>query len=151
MPLSNISMAYETRNVIAKERGIEVIVSSDKKDVQLGAKPLTEKEEKLLRDKFKKQYGSLEGQDRYFFSPFAIKVDQIDQDIRKLGILEEIGMDAMIVANVYNIPIELIKMFLQGATYENQGASDRRMYQTNTIPRAEDLFEDFNNWLGTRN
>ncbi len=150
MPLSNISMAYETRNVIAKERGIEVIVSSNNIDQQLGNIALTPAEELKLKEAFKKKYGSLEGQDRYMFSPFAVKVDQIDQDIRKLGILEEIGMDAMIVANVYNIPIELIKMFLQGATYENQGASDRRMYQTNTIPRADDLFEDFNNWLGTR-
>lgn len=150
MPLSNISMAYETRNVIAKERGIEVIVSSNNIDQQLGSIALTPDEEKKLSEAFKKKYGSLDGQDRYMFSPFAIKVDQIDQDIRKLGILEEIGMDAMIVANVYNIPIELIKMFLQGATYENQGASDRRMYQTNAIPRAEDLFEDINNWLKTR-
>ena len=123
MPLSNISMAYETRNVIAKERGIEVIVSSNNIDQQLGSIALTPSEEKTLKEAFKKKYGSLDGQDRYMFSPFAVKVDQIDQDIRKLGILEEIGMDAMIVANVYNIPIELIKMFLQGATYENQGAA----------------------------
>jgi hypothetical protein len=151
MPLSNITLAYETRNVIARERGIEVIISSDNKDQQLGSMALTPSEEKKLSEAFKKKYGSLDGQDRYMFSPFAIKVDQIDQDIRKLGILEEIGMDAMIVANVFNIPIELIKMFLQGATYENQGASDRRMYQTNAIPKAEDLFDDISNWLGTRN
>lgn len=149
-PLSNISLAYETRNVIAKERGMRVIISSDNKDAQLGNIPMTSKEQDKLQEAFKAKYGTLEGQNQFHFSPFAIKVDQIDQDIRKLGILEEIGMDAMIVANVYNVPIELIKMYLQGATYENQGASDRRMYQTNAIPRAADLFDDINNWLQTR-
>lgn len=149
-PLSNITLAYETRNVIAKERGMRVIISADNKDVQLGNIPLTSAEEKKLQDAFKLKYGTLEGQNQFHFSPFAIKVDQIDQDIRKLGILEEIGMDALAVANTFNIPIELLKMYLQGATYENQGASDRRMYQTNAIPRANDFFEDINNWLNVR-
>jgi len=149
-PLSNITLAYETRNVIAKERGMRVIISSDNKDAQLGNVPMTPKEQDKLQAAFKAKYGTLEGQNQFHFSPFAIKVDQIDQDIRKLGILEEIGMDALAVCNTYNIPIELLKMFLQGATYENQGASDRRMYQTNAIPRAADLLDDINNWLQTR-
>lgn len=149
-PLSNISLAYEARNVIAKERGISVVISADNKDYQYGSTPLTPDQEKKLQETFKQKYGTREGQNQYYFAPFSVKVDQIDQDIRKLGILDEIGMDAMIVAHIYNVPIELIKMYLQGATYENQGASDRRMYQTNAIPRAEDFFEDLNNWLQTR-
>jgi hypothetical protein len=149
-PLSNITMAYESRNVIARQRGISVVISPSGQDPHMGFATLNDEDQKRVEDSFKQKYGMLEGQNQYYFSPFGVDVKQIDQDIRKLGILEEIGSDAMIVSNVFNIPFELLKMFFQGATYDNQMASDRRMYQVNTIPRITDFFEDLNNWLKTR-
>jgi hypothetical protein len=94
------------------------------------------------------KYGMLEGQNQFFFSPAPLKATAIDQDVRKLGLFEEIATDAMMVCNAYGVPEILLKLYLQGATFENVEASVRRLYQGTLIPEAEDDMIAFNNFLG---
>lgn len=145
-PLTNIEMAYESRNVMMANRGMRVMLTSDKGDAS-GTVPL-QKDEKTAVEDAMKHYGMRENQSQFFFSPMPLKAVNIDQDVMKLGLFEEIATDAMMVANAYGVPEVLLKLYIKGATFENQEASVRRLYQGTLIPEAEDDMIAFNNFLG---
>ncbi len=146
VPLSNIMLAYESRNVIIKNRGMRAILSSEKGDAT-GKMPLLPDDKKLLLEEIK-QYGTLEDQNQFMLTTMPLKVSIIDQDVRKLGLFDEIVHDGMIVANALDVPTDLLKLALQGVTYENQATSMKRLYQDNIIPRAQEDFDSFNSWFG---
>jgi hypothetical protein len=146
IPLSNIEMAYESRNVIMKNRGMRAIITSAKEDSS-GRIPLMEPEKVILNEEIKK-YGTLEGQQQFWFSSMPLNVETIDQDVRRLGLFDEIATDAMVVCNAFGVPEILLKLYLQGATFENQEASLRRLYQGTLIPEMEDDMIAFNSFLG---
>lgn len=148
--ISTLDASYESRNVIANERGAKTIISPKKNDPFMGSLPLTTKERDSLEKTLQKKYGLKFNQHQNYLSDIPLEVFQYDQDIRKLGIVEEIGLDAMAVAHIYDIPPELIKMYKEGATYENQASNERIMYQSNAMVRAESIFNDLNNWLSVR-
>ena len=145
-PLSNIDMAYEARNVLMRNKGMRAIISSNKSD-DSGIVPLTPDEEKQVQEKMG-EYGLLNGQKQFWFSPLPLNVTAIDQDVQKLGLFEEIATDAMTVCNAYGVPEVLLKLYIKGATFENQEASVRRLYQGTIIPEAEDDMIAFNTFLG---
>lgn len=146
VPLSNIMLAYESRNVIIKNRGMRAIFSSAKAD-GTGRVPLLPQDKEILQEEMK-QYGTLEDQNQFLLTTMPINVDMVDQDVKKLGLFEEIVDDGMIVANTLSVPTDLLKLALKGVTYENQDASMKRLYQDNVIPRAKEDFDAFNAWFG---
>lgn len=145
-PLTNIDMAYESRNVIMRNRGMRVILTSDRQD-QSGNIPLQEPDKVELQEAIKK-YGLLEEQSQFFFSNQPLRAVPIDQDVMKLGLFEEIATDAMMVANGYGVPEILLKLYIRGATFENQEASVRRLYQGTLIPEAIDDMLALTTFLG---
>ena len=145
-PLTNIALAYESTNIIMQNRGARLLFTSNKGDTS-GKVPLTEKEKKEL-DEQAKMYGTLEGQRQFWFSHLPINITAIEQDIRKLGIREEVAVDTMLVAHAFGVPEILVKLYLQGATFENQEASVRRLYQGTLIPESEDDIIALNEFLG---
>jgi hypothetical protein len=146
VPLSNIMLAYESRNVIIKNRGMRAILSSDRGDAT-GKLPMQPEDRKLALEEIK-NYGTLEDQNQFLLTTMPLKVDIIDQDVRKLGLFDEIVHDGMIVSNALDVPTDLLKLALQGVTYENQDASMKRLYQDNVIPKAKEDFDTFNTWFG---
>lgn len=145
-PLTNIDLAYESRNVMIKNRGMRAIITSDRGDAT-GKIPLGEDEKKATQQELKK-YGQLKNQHQFFFSDQPLKTTPIDQDVMKLGLFEEIATDTMIVAHAFGVPEILVKLYLEGATFENQDASLRRLYQGAIIPEAEDDMDAYNEFLG---
>lgn len=145
-PLSNINLAYESRNVLLKNRGMRGIFTSDKSDA-MGRLTLQNHEKNSVIDELK-EYGNLESQNQFFFTAHPLKYTPIDQDVRKLGLFEEIATDAMIVANAHGVPEILVKAYLEGTTFENQEASIRRLYQGTIIPEAMDDITALNTFLG---
>lgn len=148
-PLSNIDMAYESRNVMMRNRGMRVMISSNKSD-NSGLISLDDNEQTDIQERMRK-YGMLESQSQFFFSPAPLTATTIDQDVLKLGLFEEIATDAMMVCNAYGVPEVLLKLYIKGATFENQEASVRRLYQGTLIPEAEDDMIAFNSYLGLDN
>jgi len=148
--LSNIKIAYESRNVIARERGMRAIISSDQQDGVAGTMPMDETEKREVEQELKVRYGFREDQSQYMVTRHNINVHQVDQDVRKLGLLNEIASDGMVVAERYGVPEVLMKLYLKGATFENQESSERRMYQNTTIPEETDRWEDLTNFLRCR-
>lgn len=145
-PLSNIDMAYESRNVIMSNRGMRVILTSGKSDAS-GAIPLLQAEKDAVQESLK-GYGMLEHQKQFFFSDMPLNAVPIDQDVMKLGLFEEIATDAMTVCNAFGVPEVLLKLYIKGATFENQEASVRRLYQGTLIPEAEDDMIALTSFLG---
>lgn len=145
-PLSNIQMAYESRNVLMKNRGMRAIISSAAGDAT-GKIPLQQHEKDEV-DKEIKNYGMLSGQRQFFFSNYPLDVKTFDQDVFKLGLFEEIATDAMIVAIAHGVPEVLVKLYVKGATFENQEASVRRLYQGALIPEALDDMMAWSSFLG---
>lgn len=145
-PLSNIQMAYESRNVIMKNRGMRAIISSAAGDAT-GRIPLQPNEKEEVNVQIK-DYGMLEGQNQFFFSNYPLDVKTFDQDVSKLGLFEEIATDAMIVAIAHGVPEVLLKLYLKGTTFENQEASVRRLYQGALIPEALDDMMAWSSFLG---
>jgi hypothetical protein len=152
MPLSNIVIAYESRNAIALDRGMRAIISSNSGDAQLGGVPMEDDEKEDVQNDLvgPTGYGFRKGQKQFMVTRHNINVHNIDQDVRKLGLLNEIASDGMAVSERYGVPEILVKLYLKGATFENQESSERRMYQNTTIPETNDRIEDFNVWLKTR-
>lgn len=146
VPLSNIMLAYESRNVLIGNRGFRAIFSSAKGD-GTGRLPLMPQDKEIIQEEIK-EYGTLADQKQFLFTTMPINVDMVDQDVRKLGLFEEIVDDGMIVSNALSVPTDLLKLDLKGVTYENQDASMKRLYQDNIIPRTKEDFNAFNVWLG---
>lgn len=146
-PLTNIDMAYESRNVIMKNRGMRVILTSDRSDAAGSKIPLLDTDKEVVQEELK-GYGMLEGQKQMFFSTMPLKAVPIDQDVMKLGLFEEISTDAMMVCNAYGVPEILLKLYIKGATFENQEASVRRLYQGTLIPEADEDMNSLSNFLG---
>lgn len=147
MPLSNIEMAYEARNVMMKNRGMRGVFTSNSKDGMGASLPMDPKDEKSVHESFKR-YGLLENQMPFFFSPYPIDFTPVDQDVRKLGLFEEIESSAIEVCHAYGVPEILLKKSLEGTTYENQESSIRRLYQGTIIPQMDDFCTALNRFLG---
>jgi len=143
-PLSNIALAYESRNVVMANQGMSAIISAQlDKD---GLLPLLPDEDDPTA-KALKNFGNLHGQNRMWVSPYPVNVTPMNQNVQALGLFEEIRDDAAVVANAYGIPKILLELAIKGATYENQEASVRRLYQGTLIPEAEDYFIALNYFL----
>lgn len=136
-PIRNIQMCFESMNSILQSRGMQGIISIQSRDDQ-GTIILNPKVTKEVNDKFKDDYGLLNGQNPFLITPVPIDYIKTVMNSQELGIYQEFANNVIIVGNEFGIPPELMKTYIQGATYENQLQSVRRLYQDTTIPRVED-------------
>ena len=142
MPISNTQKAFEAMNTILSNRGMQGIISPKKTDGQGSAVSLNANEKKEIDNTFKQDYGLLNGQNPFLLTPVALDYIKTIMNSNELGIYEEFSNNSILIANEFGIPPELIKTYIQGATYENQVQSVRRLYQDVTIPMVadEDLY-----------
>lgn len=148
MPLSTICVNYESLNVIGQERGMRAVISSSKDNPRLGKLPFTEDERKEVQEEIR-QYGTMADQDQFMITNQPIDIFQLDQDVRKLGLLEQNAADGKIVSHAYSVPEPLLQMDNSGNTFENLNASEVRMYESAAKPELNDFHEDLNRWLKT--
>lgn len=137
-PITNTYMCFQAMNTILKSRGMQGIVSIDSRDGQGSIIPLDPKLKKETQKKFKKDYGLLNDQNPFLISPVPIDYIKTIMNSQELGIYQEFSNNSIIIGNEFGIPPELIKTYIQGATYENQLQSVRRLYQDTTIPMIND-------------
>lgn len=137
-PITNTQKAFESMNTILESRGAQGILSIDSKDGQGSIIPLDPELKKETQDKFKNDYGLLNGQNPFLLSPVPLNYIKTIMSSKELGIYEEFSNNAIIIGNEFGVPPELMKTYIQGATYENQIQSVRRLYQDTVIPMVED-------------
>jgi len=136
-PISNIQLCFEAMNTILATRGTQIIISSGKKD-GTGQVRLTPTEKGEMDAAYKKNYGLARGQKPFLLSELPLEVHNTALDSGKIGIYKEFSNNSILVGNEMGVPPELIKTHIEGATYENQIQSVRRLYQDTTIPMTSD-------------
>lgn len=138
MPITNTQKAFEAMNTILTSRGMQGILSPNKRDGMGGSVALTDKEKIAVDSKFKKDYGLLNSQNPFLLTPVPLEYTKTLMNSQELGIYQEFSNNSMLISNEYGVPPELVKTYIQGATYENQKAAVQRLYQDTTIPMVED-------------
>ena len=136
-PITNTQLAFEAMNVILKSRGMQGIISANNKDATGTQIPLSAAAKKEIDQTFKSDYGLKENQNQYLISYSDIKFIKTIMNSNELGIYDEFANNAMIISNGFNIPPELYKTYVTGATFENQVQAVRRLYQDTVIPMVD--------------
>lgn len=148
VPLSNIQLAFEARNIQIKRRGASGILSSDKKDEGLGTISLTPNEQKELQDKYKSTYGGLSHQNDIIISPNPMRYIDMSKKTRDLMLLEEVESSAIVVCNAFGVPIDLVRYYIKnGGLSDENNANEKRLYDSTVIPQSEDRIKNLNRFL----
>jgi phage portal protein BeeE len=136
-PITNTQLAFEAMNVILKSRGMQGIIKANNKDATGTQIPLSKQAKDEIDATFKSEYGVRDEQKQYLISYTDIDFIKTVMNSQELGIYNEFSNNAMIISNGFNIPPELYKTYMQGATFENQLQAQRRLYQDTVIPLVE--------------
>jgi len=136
-PITNTQLAFEAMNVILKSRGMQGIIKANNKDGTGTQIPLGDKAKKEIDDTFKSDYGLRDHQNQFLISYSDIDYIKTIMNSQELGIYDEFANNAMIISNGFGIPTELYKVYMKGATFENQVQAVRRLYQDTVIPLVE--------------
>jgi len=137
-PIKNTQLVFEAIDVLLTQGGSKGIISVDSRDGTGSIVPLQPKEKEEVNNTFKNDYGFLNGQNPFLVSPVPLTFTKTAMTSKELGLYEEFSNNSILISNEFNIPPELLKTYIQGATYENQEQSVKRLYQDTVIPQKED-------------
>ena len=135
-PITNIQLAFDFMNSLMVSRGTGGIISPATKDANGTIVP-TKEERKKLNKTFKADYGFLNNQSPFLMSPIPIEFTKTVISSKDLGLFDDFNSNSQMVSNEFGVPNELIKTYTQGATFENQGQSVKRLYQETVIPMVQ--------------
>lgn len=147
-PISNIDIAFESRNKIGKNRGMNGIISVEDRDSG-GVIPLQEPEKEKIYKEMDK-YGTLEGQRQFWIMNRPVKFHRMTLSPEELGLFKEVESDSIHIGRTLGVPNDLIKVDLTGSTFENQKESVIRLYQDTVIPTANDKMAGLSRMLNTK-
>lgn len=147
-PITNITKAFEARNVLIERRGPQGAWTSNLKDDAMGSIPLNDGQIDDVQKAFAK-YGLMDDQYTQVISPMPLKFQKTGFSTKDLMLFEEIESDAIAVANSKSVPELLAKYYVKGGTFENLNASEKRLYDSTIIPETEDFMQNFNSFFNT--
>ena len=147
-PINNSYKALISRGVLIDNRGAQGIISSAAKDAVTGTTPLGKKGKQEVQEDFK-DYGIQKDQFQYIISKQAIQFTRTVLPIKDLQLFEEVAISTQHIALEFNVPNDLVILYLQGATYTNQKESMIRLYNDAIIPTSESRVNSLNNFLKT--
>lgn len=149
-PITNTQLAFEAMNVILKSRGMQGIIKTNSKDAQ-GTQLMVRKEiQDDINNTFKNKFGLADGQNPFMITFADVEYIKTIMNSQELGIYNEFANNAMIISNGLNVPPELYKTYIQGATFENQVQAVRRLYQNTIIPLVKNEDQCWTNRLQLR-
>ncbi len=143
--ITNIAMSIESRNVIGKKRGALGIFSSALKN-DGDVLPLQPNDKQIAQNELD-NYGTLEDQEKWVVTTQPLQFQRIILSSKELGLFEEESVSNIKICNSFGVPEILMKLYVTGATFENQEASVRRMYNETIIPESKDWVKGFNQLL----
>jgi len=135
-PITNIQLAFEFMNTLMATRGTGGIITPNLKDAN-GTASLLPNEKTELQDKFKKDYGFLNGQNPFLISPIPVDYIKTVMNSRELGIYEDFSNNSILVCNEFGVRHELVSTYIQGSTYANQREYVKSLYQDTVIPMVD--------------
>ena len=147
-PITNITKAYEAKNVLIERRGPQGAWTSEKTDEAMGKIPMNDKEIIQVQEAFAK-YGLMDDQYTQVISPMPLKFQKTGFSTKDLMLFEEIESDAIAICVSKGVPELLAKYYVKGGTFENLNASEKRLYDSTIIPETEDFMLNFNHFFNT--
>lgn len=149
--ISNIDVAFESLNVLLRERGALGMITSDKKDEALGSLPLNNDELELVQNQFKEHYGLRDGQWSQIISPMPLKYTKMGMNVKELGILEGIAVDVQSICHKYGVPESLVPYYIKkGGLAQENNNPEKRLYDSTIIPESSHYLKNLNNFLKTK-
>lgn len=148
LPINNIIGAYESRNVLINYRGALGILSQDPGNGNYGSIPMSEKEKENLQQDLRR-YGLKNHQWQFIITSAALKWQQMGVATRDLMLFEEIEADTMAICDNYNYPYQLMSN-AKGTTFSNLNEGKKLLYQDATLPEAESIYEQWNQFFNTK-
>lgn len=145
---SNISAAYEARNVIIVNRGAIGILSNASKDGVGGSAPMNDTERKAVQKKFA-NYGLSKGQWQVIITNLALKWQQMAIDVDKMKLFEETREDTLKICDSYGTPYEMLSS-IRNTTFDNKKEAQRQWYRDTIIPEASARIAGINKKYDTR-
>lgn len=147
--IQNIRAAYDSRNVMIKNRGALGILSNGAVDAMGSTIPHDAKEVDKLQ-KAARKYGVTQEQYQFIITNLNLKWQQMAIDMDKLKLFEECEEDRMRICDAYGVPPELLAS-PKGTTYENRKQANIDLYQNAIIPESLEWIGALNNFFDTEN
>lgn len=138
-PLSNISAAFEAKNIVIGSNGKELF--SNQTSVGGQTFPIQDGERSEIQSKFNWRFGLGLGRSRSVVTNANIKWQSLHINLADLGLDESVIKDAQMIIKAFNIPNELISFDGKGAKYENQVQATVGFIQS----VAQDIVDDISN------
>jgi hypothetical protein len=148
LPINNIIGAYESRNVLINYRGALGILSQDPGNGQFGAIPMSPDEKEKLQADFRR-YGLSNHQWQFIITSASLKWQQMGVATKDLMLFEEIEADTMAICDNYNYPYQLMSS-AKGTTFSNLNEGKKLLYQDATLPEAESIYEQWNQFFNAK-
>jgi len=139
VPLSNIKVAYDSRNVGMQEKGALAVLSPAEAKGITSYKP-SEKEE--LERSFTSDYGIKKGQKRIMWANAPLNMLDLSYDMSKLQLLEEVRADFNVVVDHYGLVRDIFSTE-KGSTFENKKTAYITTFENTIIPKANIISEAF--------
>ncbi|CAA0197220.1 Phage portal family protein [Tenacibaculum maritimum] len=117
-PLTNISKAFEAKNIVLGSNGKELYTNKTSGNMQ--AMPLTNEEKNEIETRLSQNFGLGLNKKRSVVTNSDISWQSLHINLADLGLDESVIKDAQAIVNAFNIPRELISYDGKGAKYENQ-------------------------------
>lgn len=143
LPINNIIGALESRNMLINYRGALGILSSE--NDKSGYIPIKAGDKTELQKDFSR-YGLKNQQWKFIITSAAVKWQQMGVPTKDLMLFEEIEDDTHMLCDSYGYPIDLMAGS-QRKTYQNSEAAGKGLYQDTTIPEADAIYDQWNEFF----
>lgn len=146
-PISNIDIAFESRNTLGRNQGALGILTSEKKDEALGNIPLTDDEIDKVQHSMRK-YGTQDGQYKHIITPMPLKYQKMALSTKELMLLEEVSHSTLAICNSKGVPEELLRNYIKTGSFNTDGNSaEKRLYDSTIIPESVEFINALNSFL----
>lgn len=140
-PLTNISRAFDAKNIAIKSNGKEMF--SNKSGSTVASMPLGDEEKKDIQDLTNEGYGLASNRSRSIITNADIQWKSLHIDLKELGLDDSVVKDAQMCVSAFNVPKELISYDGKGAKYENQVQATIGFIQGLIQDEADDICNSF--------
>lgn len=149
--VSNTGIALDAENVILQTNGRELF-SQDTKGSNLGIQQTMDGSDRqdIERKLLNKHYVG-NGGNRSIVTNKPIDWTNISMDMKDLGFKDSLATNSNLITQMYQVPNEIYKAFMQGATFENQKEAMIGMYQNVIQPVADDLASTWSDYFELSN
>lgn len=147
--ISNIGLASEAENVMIQTNGREIFSGGNTKGANSGGiMPMHVDDKEQVETKLIRSYGFGYGKRRSIATNNAVNWQSLHIKLQELGLHESITNNANIVRETFEVPNELYKAFMKGATFENQKEALIGFIQNTIQPIADDLASSWTTYFG---